>query len=107
MNEAVMAVTPRARSVVRGGMLLLLLSVTVLERFGLNAGPASASAALLVGYLFLVVAGVSGALSLSLSRCWLYGICVCVGLASLLCNESASSVTSLLLLGAMYLPFVF
>jgi hypothetical protein len=102
-----MTVTPRARAVVRGGMLLLLLSVTVLERFGINAGPASASAALLVGYLFLALAGVSGALSLSLSRCWLYGICLSVGLASLLCNESASSVTSLLLLGAMYLPFVF
>lgn len=107
MSVAVMAVTPRARAVVRGGMLLLLLSVTVLERFGINAGAASASAALLVGYVFIALAGVSGALSLSLTRCWLYGICLSVGLSSLLFNESASSVTSLLLLGAMYLPFVF
>ena len=107
MSEAVMTVTPRARAVVRSGMLLLLLSVTVLERFGINAGAASASAALLVGYAFVALAGVSGALSLSLSRCWLYCICLSVGLASLLFNESASSVTSLLLLGAMYLPFVF
>jgi hypothetical protein len=107
MTEAVMAVTPRARAVVRFGMLLLLLSVTVLERFGINAGAASASAALLAGYLFLGLAGVSGALAFSLTRCWLYGICLSVGLGSLLLNESASSVTSLLFLGAMYLPFVF
>ena len=107
MSEAVATVTPRARSVVRGGMLLLLLSVTVLERFGINAGSASASAALLVGYLFLGLAGISGALSLSLTRCCLYGICMSVALASLLFNESASSSASVLLLGAMYLPFVF
>lgn len=102
-----MTVTPRARAVVRGGMLLLLLAVTVLERFGINAGSASASAALVVGYLFLALAGVSGALSFSLTRCWLYCICLSAGLVSLLFNESASSVSSLLLLSAMYLPFVF
>lgn len=107
MTEAVSVVAPRARMAVRGGVLLLLLSVTMLERFGINAGAASASAALLVGYLFLLVAGLAGALSISLARCLLYGICLSVALGSLLLNESASSPTSLLLLGAMYLPFVF
>lgn len=106
MNEAV-AVSPRGRSVVRGGMLLLLLSVTVLERFGVNAGALTASAALLGGYLFLGMAGAAGALSLSLERCLLYGVCLSIALASLLFNESASSPSSLLLLGAMYVPFLF
>jgi len=106
MSEA-MAVTPQARSVVRGGMLLLLLSVTVLERFGVAAGALSASAALLGGYLFLALAGAAGALALSLERCLLYGVCLSVALLSLLFNESVSSPSSLLLLAAMYVPFLF
>lgn len=106
MTEA-LAVTPRARSVVRAGMLLLLLSVTVLERFGVNAGALSASAALLGGYAFVALAGVAGALSLSLERCLLYGVCLSVALVSLLFNELPSSPSSLLLLAAMYLPFLF
>jgi hypothetical protein len=106
MNEAV-ATTPRARSVVRFAVLLLLLSVTVLERFGISAGALSASAALLGGYLFLALAGAAGALSLSLERCLLYGVCLSVALVSLLFNEAASSPSSLLLLAAMYVPFLF
>jgi len=106
MTEAV-ALLPRGRSLVRGGMILLLLSVTVLERFGLSAGALSASAALFGGYLFLVLAGGVGALTLSLERLLLYGVCLSVALISLLFNERASSPSSLVLLAAMYFPFLF
>lgn len=106
MSEA-LAIAPRGRSVVRAGMIQLLLSVTVLERFGVSAGALSASAALLGGYLFLVLAGCAGALALSLERLLLYGLCLSVALVSLLFNEKASSPSSLVLLAAMYLPFLF
>jgi hypothetical protein len=107
MSAAAATAHPRTRRALRGGMLLLLLSATVLERFGISSGAASVSVALLAGYLFLALAGAAGVLSLSLTRCWLYGVCMCVGLVSLLFNESQSSVPSLWLLAAMYLPFVF
>ena len=106
MSEAV-AFAPKGRSVVRGGMIVLLLSVTVLERFGVNAGALSASAALLAGYLFLAMAGSVGALTFSRERLLLYGVCLSIALVSLLFNESASSPSSLLLLAAMYVPFLF
>lgn len=106
MSEA-LALAPRGRSVVRAGMIMLLLSVTVLERFGISAGALSASSALLGGYLFLLLAGCAGALALSLERLLLYGVCLSVALVSLLFNEKASSPSSLLLLSAMYLPFLF
>jgi hypothetical protein len=100
-------VDPRARSLVRFGMVTLLLSVTVLERFGVNLGPLSTSTALVAGYLFLALAALAGALSLSAERCLLYGVGVSVALVSLLFNETAASLPSLVLLAAMYLPFVF
>ena len=67
----------------------------------------STSVALVAGYVFLAVASCAGALELSLERCVLFGACLSIGLLSLLLNESAASGPSLLLLGAMYLPFVF
>ncbi len=100
-------VDQRARTLVRAGLVALLLSATVLERFGVNAGSLSTSVALVVGYAFLGIAALAGALSLSFERCLLFGVCLTVGLLSLLVNEGASSAPSLLLLGAMYLPFVF
>jgi hypothetical protein len=95
------------RRLLRAATLLLLLSVTVLERFGLSAGALSVSAAMLAIYPFLAVAGLAGALVLSLERCLLYGLCMAVALASLLANEQQASFSSFALLGAMYLPFVF
>ena len=107
MSQALVAstVTARARLVLRAGLVFLLLSATILERFGLNSGTASVSLALVAGYGFVAVAAVAGALSLSFERCLLYGSCLSVALVSLLCNESASSPSSLLYVAAMYLPF--
>lgn len=98
---------PSAQRVLRIAVVVLLLSVTVLERFGLTAGAVSASAALLAIYPFLAVAGMAGALTLSLERTLLYAGCLLVALSSTLVNESSASVSSLLLIAAMYLPFVF
>jgi hypothetical protein len=44
---------------------------------------------------------------LSLERTLLYGVCVSIAIASMLVNETSASLTSLLLVAAMYLPFVF
>lgn len=108
MSYAVTAVrTSTQRRVLRAATLLLLLSVTVLERFGLTAGAVSISAAMLAIYPFLGVAGLAGQLVLSLERTLLYGVCMAVALSSLLANEQSASFSSFALLGAMYLPFVF
>jgi hypothetical protein len=95
------------RRVLRAATLMLLLSVTVLERFGLTAGAVSISAAMLAIYPFLAIAGVAGQLVLSLERTLLYGVCMAVALSSLLMSEQIASFSSFALLGAMYLPFVF
>lgn len=95
------------RRVLRAATLLLLLSVTVLERFGLTAGAVSISAAMLAIYPCLALAGLAGQLVLSLERTLLYGVCMAVALSSLLANEASASFSSFALLGAMYLPFVF
>lgn len=107
MSPALVMPGLRLQSVLRWMLLAVLASATVLERFGINAGALSASLALPVVYVFLVVAGAAGALTFSPTRLGLYAVCVSVALASLLANEGASSVSSLLLLVAMYLPFVF
>jgi hypothetical protein len=106
-SPALLAPSPQTRRVLRFATLFLLLSVTVLERFGLNAGALSASAAMLAIYPFLAVAGVAGALSLSLERTLLYVGCLVIALASTLVNEASASISSLALVAAMYLPFVF
>jgi hypothetical protein len=106
-RAAVLSTSPQTRRVLRVAVVLLLLSVTVLERFGLSAGALSATAALLAIYPFLAVAGVAGALSLSLERTLLYVVCLLVVLASTLVNEASSSIGSLALVAVMYLPFVF
>jgi len=99
--------SPRPGTVLRAATILLLLSVTVLERFGLSAGALSATAALLAIYPFLTVAGLAGALSLSLERTLLYGVCLLVALASSIVNEASASIGSLALIAVMYLPFIF
>jgi hypothetical protein len=97
---------PYARRLLRVLLVLLLLSATVLERFGINAGSASTSVALLIGYAFLSVALALGVLVISVERCLFLGLALCSALVSLLLNETASSAASLLLLCAMYLPLV-
>ncbi len=108
MSHAAVAVTgvaPRARALLRSSLVFVLLSATILERFGFSSGAASINLALVAGYAFVAAAAIAGALSLSFERCLLFGLCLSVALTSLLFNESASSPTSLLYIAAMYLPF--
>jgi hypothetical protein len=107
MNTLALTVTPRGRALTRGGALLVLLSATVLQRFGVNAGAIATSLTLIAIYFLLALAGMASALVLSLERTLLFGVCLSVALTSLLLNESGSSLASLLLLAAMYFPFVF
>jgi hypothetical protein len=105
--SATFAIDSRARWLLRAMALLLLLSATVLQRFGVNGGALSTSLALPVMYGFLAVAGLAGALELSIPRTLLFGACMAVGVASLLLNETDSSFASLALLCAIYVPFAF
>jgi hypothetical protein len=95
------------RTPVEIAFVVLILSVTVMQRFGLNLGSYSLNAALVAMFALLVVAGVTHALAVSALRLVLYGICISVALVSTLLNETTSSTTSLALLAVMYLPFVF
>lgn len=104
----------KERAVVRAAIVLVLLSCTLLERFGLNPGgggyalkPAMFSIYLLVG-----VAVIARQLVLSTERLLLYLVCLGVVVASMLINLNVadvdrSSMSSFLLLAVMYLPFVF
>jgi hypothetical protein len=98
---------PARRRLVQAGLLLVLLSATVLQRFGVNAGALSTSAALIAIYVFLALAGLAGALAISSTRVMLCAACLCVALSSLMLNEAGASLPSLILVVAMYLPFVF
>jgi hypothetical protein len=104
---AAVTIDPRARWLLRAFAVLLLLSATVLQRFGVNAGALSTSLALPVMYGFLAIGGLAGALSLSLERTLLFAACLLVAFSSLLLNETASSIASLSLLCAIYFPFIF
>jgi len=96
----------------RMALSCLLLSTTVLQRFGINFGSYSLNFALLGMYGCIAVAAASRALALSERRLVLYVSCVTVAFASLLLNANLaqpdrSSLASFLLLVVMYLPFIF
>lgn len=91
----------------RAGLLSVLLSTTVLQRFGLNLGEFSLGAGLAAMYGLLGIATFCGALRLSIRRLTLYGVCGLVVLASTLANYARASVSSAALLMTMFLPFVF
>ncbi len=103
------AVAPRAPGprAVAIAFLLLMLSATVLQRFGLNLGSYSLNAALVAVFVLLVIAGLCGVLAISTERLILYGLGLSVALVSAMLNERATSMSSLALLAVMYLPFVF
>jgi hypothetical protein len=98
--------TPRGAAV-RAALVLLLVWATVLQRFGVNG---ALSGTLVVGYGFLTVAALAGALLISIKRLILYAVCMAIATASLLLNQAQplvvrASLPSLALLGAIYLPF--
>lgn len=99
-------------TVLRWSIVFLLLSTTVLQRFGLNLGTYAANITLMAMYLVLLVALASGRLSFSVDRVFLYVLCVVVAAASMFANVNLSAVdrsslSSLILVMAMYLPFMF
>lgn len=97
---------------VRFGLLLLILGCTVLQRFGLTVGETSLSAGLIAAYVLLALALVSGELAVMPGRLALFCTLMLIAGASLILNEATSrvgdiSASSMLILGVMYLPFVF
>lgn len=106
MTEA-WAENPRARRALRGALLLVLISVTLLQRLGIGSGDFSVSPGLIAIYVLLAVATLGGALLLSASRLALFFGAIAVALASLILNENRASFPSFLLLVTIYVPFVF
>lgn len=91
----------------RGAWVALLVSVIVLQRFGLTLGSYSLNTGLPAIYLLLVMGALAGVLVLSPVRLALFAACGCLALLSTLVNDDHTSVSSLLLLLVIYLPFVF
>ncbi|MET0660398.1 MAG: hypothetical protein ABW110_19820 [Steroidobacteraceae bacterium] len=95
------------------GLFVLLLTCTVLQRFGLTLGEISVSLALFAMYAVLGMALLSDRLEISPARFIAYCVCVATVAASMLVNNnlamggSRTSLPSMLLLIVMYLPLVF
>ncbi|HEX2660595.1 MAG TPA: hypothetical protein VHU40_20080 [Polyangia bacterium] len=98
---------PAAPAPVRAAFLILLSSVMLCQRLGLNLGSYSLNATLITEYLFVTVASFSGALVIHPRRLLAFAAAAGVALMSLLANDAASSPSSLLLLVTIYAPFVF
>lgn len=92
---------------VRRALVGLLVSVTLLQRLGVNFGSYSLNAGLLAMYGFLVVAAFGAALTVSLPTLIALAVSFGVALMSAFVNAERSSLSSLSLLFAMYLPFAF
>jgi hypothetical protein len=96
----------------RACVVLVLVSATVFQRFGLNFGSYSLNAVMVAMYLLLGVAAVTGSLQVWLPRLVAYCVCMSAGLLSLLVNlnfagASKTTVSSMALLLVMYFPFAF
>lgn len=96
----------------RTSLVTMLISVTVLQRIGLNFGSFSLSAALVAAYGVLICASAFKCLMLSLSRLILFFACLAPAFASYWINSQYSrtditSFNSLLLLVVTYAPFPF
>lgn len=97
---------------VRLGLVLLILGCTALQRFGVTVGEASFNAGLIAAYVLLALALVGGELAVMVGRLALFCALMVLAGASLILNEATMKVgqtspTSLVILGVMYLPFVF
>jgi hypothetical protein len=98
------------RTAIRFALGGVFLCVTVLDRFGLTVGTNAVDAALIGLYLLLAVGLVFDCFVLSAVRLQIYLAVVVVGVASMMLNRAtggpALSVASLLLLLAIYAPYV-
>lgn len=98
----------------RAAIVFVLLSATVFQRFGLNVGSGGASMqlSLIAVYILLAVAFYSGRLSIAVDRAVIYLVCFSIAAVSMLLNLNLadifrSTLTSLIMVGLMFLPFVF
>jgi hypothetical protein len=94
---------------VRWGLVALILSFTVFQRFGLTIGPISVNGSLLVMYALLAIAWTSGVLALSVGRLVFLLVLITAAGASTAVNmtfgESAEmSLPSLLMMIVTHLP---
>jgi hypothetical protein len=93
-------------------LILVILSATVLSRFGINLGTYSLNSSLIAVYVLISFALLSGNSIIDPRRLFAYYICVAVASTSFLVNKGFGHVdraswTSLFLLVAIYFPFVF
>jgi len=101
------ASSPSRRAPFTIAVTLLLLSVTVFERFGVNFGSYSLNLAIPVMYGVLLFAAFTGAIAVSIPRLVIYLLCMATAVTSMFLNPDRSSSTSLMLLATIYLPFAF
>jgi hypothetical protein len=110
--------TLREARQLRGGKLLriailaLVLSVTILQHFGVTIGTVSVNGSLPIMFGVLAVAAMTGRLQLARDRLIAYSVLVGLAAATTVVNGSwgaadRMSLPSMLLLLAVYLPFVF
>jgi len=100
---------PRA---LRVGIVLMMVSLILLTRFGLNIGSYGLNFGVPVVYVMILIGLAKDRFNLDLPGLILYTMFVAVGAVSLLANlnfghDGDGSFSSLLLLLVLYLPFVF
>lgn len=98
-----------ARIAIRAARLVVLLSVTVFDRFGITVGKSSIDASLITLYLFVAVCFTFDCLELSMTRLLIYFATVASAVGSYWINTfvgEAESLPSLGLLIVLYAPFV-
>src|SRR4051812_38491609 len=99
--------SPSRRAPLTAALTLLLLSVTVFERFGVNFGSYSLNLAIPVMYGVLLYAAFTGIIAVSIPRLIVYLLCMAAAVTSMFLNLERSSSTSLMLLATIYFPFAF
>lgn len=97
---------------VRWSIIATLISVTVLSRAGVSIGDYTASFALPIIYFMVLKGWMDGEIRLDTAGLLMFSLAMCVGGLSYLANTNVAaranaSLMSLLLLGTLYLPFVF
>ncbi len=97
----------RSDSILKAGIVSVFLSDTVFSRFGINIGNSFfLDFSLIALYILLACILFSGYFRIDRRSAILYGASVCFGSISYLFNIGNSSISSLLLLFAVYFPFI-
>jgi hypothetical protein len=97
---------------VRWSIVAALLSVTILTRGGISIGEYTVNLAMPILYFMIVKGWMEGDVRLDTAGLLMFSLAMCVGGLSFLANidvanRQPASLTSLMLLGTLYLPFVF